>query len=81
MRKDCAPLRKGCATAVVKRNASLSIARRKPSPRDRSAVEMKARHRAWKPPQPGYTHIVRAKYAAHVTSASLGAVTDGELKI
>jgi dihydroxy-acid dehydratase len=42
---------------------------------------MKARRRAWKPPKPRYTRGVLAKYASHVTSASLGAVTDADLKL
>jgi dihydroxy-acid dehydratase len=46
-----------------------------------SAAEMKARRRAWKPPKPRYTRGVLAKYASHVTSASLGAVTDADLKL
>jgi dihydroxy-acid dehydratase len=46
-----------------------------------SAAEMKARRRAWKPAKPRYTRGVLAKYAAHVTSASQGAVTDKDLKL
>ena len=34
-----------------------------------------------KRPAPRYTRGVLAKYAAHVTSASLGAVTDDDLKL
>jgi dihydroxy-acid dehydratase len=45
------------------------------------AAEMKSRRRAWKPPKPRYTRGVLAKYAAHVASASLGAVTDADLKL
>jgi len=37
--------------------------------------------RDWKQPVPRNTPGVLAKYAAHVTSASLGAVTDAELKL
>ena len=40
-----------------------------------SSAEMKKRRKAWKKPAPRYTRGVLAKYAAHVTSASLGAVT------
>jgi len=43
--------------------------------------ELKKRKKAWKKPAPRYTHGVLAKYAAHVTSASLGAVTDMELEL
>ena len=46
-----------------------------------TAKEMAARRKAWKPMKPRYTRGVLAKYAAHVTSASLGAVTDAELKL
>jgi len=46
-----------------------------------SAKEMIARKKAWKPMKPRYTRGVHAKYAAHVTSASLGAVTDADLKL
>ncbi len=38
--------------------------------------EMQRRRAAWQPPAPRYTRGVLAKYAAHVSSASLGAVTD-----
>ena len=46
-----------------------------------SAAELKKRKKAWKKPAPRYTRGVLAKYAAHVTSASLGAVTDADLKL
>jgi dihydroxy-acid dehydratase len=42
---------------------------------------MNARRKAWKPMKPRYARGVLAKYAAHVTSASLGAVTDDNLKL
>jgi dihydroxy-acid dehydratase len=42
---------------------------------------MKKRKQAWKKPAPRYPRGVLAKYAAHVTSASLGAVTDADLKL
>jgi dihydroxy-acid dehydratase len=42
---------------------------------------MKMHRKAWKKPAPRYTRGVLAKYAAHVTSASLGAVTDKDLKL
>jgi dihydroxy-acid dehydratase len=42
---------------------------------------MAARRKAWKKPAPRYTRGVLAKYAAHVTSASFGAVTDKDLKL
>ena len=46
-----------------------------------SAAELKKRRKGWKQPKPRYTRGVLAKYAAHVTSASEGAVTDAELKL
>ena len=46
-----------------------------------SAAELKKRKQAWKKLAPRYTRGVLAKYAAHVTSASLGAVTDADLKL
>jgi dihydroxy-acid dehydratase len=42
------------------------------------AAELDARLRKWKQPQPNYRRGVLAKYAAHVSSASAGAVTDGQ---
>ncbi|HYG22866.1 MAG TPA: dihydroxy-acid dehydratase [Verrucomicrobiae bacterium] len=44
------------------------------------AAELKQRRAAWKAPRPRYERGVLAKYAATVTSASLGAVTDLNLK-
>jgi dihydroxy-acid dehydratase len=41
-----------------------------------SGAELQARRRAWKPRKPRYTRGVLAKYASTVTTASLGAVTD-----
>jgi len=46
-----------------------------------TAKEMSARRKAWKKPAPRYTRGVLAKYAAHVTTASLGAVTDAALDL
>ena len=39
------------------------------------------RKKAWMKPTPRYTRGALAKYAAHVTSASFGAVTDADLKL
>ncbi|HEY5742395.1 MAG TPA: dihydroxy-acid dehydratase, partial [Terrimicrobiaceae bacterium] len=41
--------------------------------------EIRTRLKAWKRPRPRYRRGVLAKYAAHVTTASLGAVTDAGL--
>ncbi|HEX3719167.1 MAG TPA: dihydroxy-acid dehydratase [Verrucomicrobiae bacterium] len=46
-----------------------------------SSKEMKSRRKSWKPMKPRYTRGVLAKYASAVTSASLGAVTDNNLKL
>ena len=45
------------------------------------AKELKKRRQAWKKPAPRYSRGVLAKYAHTVTSASLGAVTDADLKL
>jgi len=45
-----------------------------------TSAELKKRKKARKKPVSRYTRGVLAKYAAHVTSASLGAVTDADLK-
>lgn len=44
---------------------------------DVSQKEFKARKAKWKAPKPKYTRGVLAKYAATVSSASKGAITDG----
>jgi len=46
-----------------------------------STKVLAARRKVWKPIKPRYTRGVLAKYAAHVTSASEGAVTDKDLKL
>ena len=38
--------------------------------------ELARRYAAWRPPTPRYTNGVLAKYAALVSSSSLGAITD-----
>jgi dihydroxy-acid dehydratase len=43
--------------------------------------ELARRRAAWQPPQPRYTSGVLAKYASLVSSSSLGAVTDLNLKL
>ena len=45
---------------------------------DLSAAELARRRKAWRPRKPYATRGVLAKYARSVSSASLGAVTDGE---
>jgi dihydroxy-acid dehydratase len=44
-----------------------------------SQGEIRMRLKSWKRPKPRYRRGVLAKYAAHVTTASLGAVTDAGL--
>jgi dihydroxy-acid dehydratase len=56
---------------AIKRRITLEI----------SDAEMARRRKAWKKPKPRYTRGVLAKYASHVSSASLGAVTDKELPL
>ena len=46
-----------------------------------SVSELRSRKKRWKAPQPRYTQGVLAKYAHLVTSASLGAVTDSDLRL
>jgi dihydroxy-acid dehydratase len=46
-----------------------------------SVDELRRRRKAWKAPKPRYTRGVLAKYASAVSSASLGAVTDQNLKL
>jgi dihydroxy-acid dehydratase len=43
--------------------------------------KLKSRRKSWKAPKPRYMRGVLAKYASAVTSASLGAVTDANLKL
>jgi dihydroxy-acid dehydratase len=72
----------GGPIALVKNGDSITIDAEKRELRlDISATELKKRQRAWKKPAPRYTRGVLAKYAAHVTSASLGAVTDAALEL
>ena len=43
--------------------------------------ELAKRMKAWKKPAPRYPRGELAKFAAHVTSASEGAVTDKDLEL
>lgn len=72
----------GGPIAVVKDNDAITIdADKRTLTLDISAAELKKRLAAWKKPKPRYTRGVLAKYAAHVSSASEGAVTDSGLII
>ena len=72
----------GGTLALVKNGDTITIdAEKREIILDVSAAELKKRRKAWKKPAPRYTRGVLAKYAAHVTSASLGAVTDADLRL
>jgi dihydroxy-acid dehydratase len=72
----------GGAIALIKNGDSITIdAEKRQLNLAISAGELKKRKAAWKAPKPRYTRGVLAKYASHVTSASLGAVTDADLKL
>lgn len=70
----------GGPIALVKKGDRITIdAEKRVVTLEVSATELKKRRKAWKQTVPRYTRGVLAKYAAHVTSASLGAVTDMDL--
>ena len=72
----------GGTIALVKNGDTITIdAEKRQINLDIPAAELKKRKKAWKAMEPRYTRGVLAKYAAHVTSASLGAVTDKDLKL
>src|SRR6185312_14018094 len=72
----------GGPIALVKNGAPITIdAEKREMTLEIPAKELAARRKAWKKPAPRYTRGVLAKYAAHVTSASLGAVTDADLEL
>jgi dihydroxy-acid dehydratase len=64
-------VKNGDAITIDAKKRTLSIAL--------SAAELAKRRKAWKQPAPRYRRGVLAKYAAHVTDASHGAVTDDGL--
>jgi len=72
----------GGTIALVKNGDTITIdAVKRQINLDIPAKELAARRKTWKKPAPRYTRGVLAKYAAHVTSASFGAVTDMDLKL
>jgi len=72
----------GGTIALIKNGDSISIdAEKRLLTLEVPVAELKKRKAAWKAPKPRYTRGVLAKYASHVTSASLGAVTDADLKL
>jgi dihydroxy-acid dehydratase len=67
----------GGPLALVKNGDVITIdAEKRTLTLDVSASELAARRKRWKAPKPKYTRGVLAKYAATVSSASEGAVTD-----
>ena len=67
----------GGAIAVIKNGDPIKIdAEKRVINLEIPAKELETRLRKWKQPKPNYTRGVLAKYAATVTSASEGAVTD-----
>jgi dihydroxy-acid dehydratase len=72
----------GGPIALVRNDDAITIdAEKRVVTLDVPSAELAKRKKAWKKPAPRYTRGVLAKYAAHVTSASLGAVTDMDLKL
>lgn len=70
----------GGPIALVRKGDSItSDAKKRLLQLDVPTAEIEKRARAWKPPAPRYTRGVLAKHAKLVSSASLGAVTDGDL--
>jgi len=70
----------GGPLAVVKNGDPITIdAKTRAMSLDLPAKEITARLKTWRQPKPRYTNGVLAKYAKLVSSAHLGAVTDGEL--
>jgi dihydroxy-acid dehydratase len=69
----------GGPLGILKNGDKITIdARKRRIDVDLSASEIKSRLAKWKQPKPRYQRGVLSKYAACVTSASLGAVTDGD---
>jgi dihydroxy-acid dehydratase len=72
----------GGPIALVKNGDAITIdAEKRELTLEVPSTELSKRKKSWKKPAPRYTRGVLAKYAAHVTSASLGAVTDMDLKL
>ena len=72
----------GGPLALVKNGDPITIdAEKRQINLDVLPAEIKKRRKLWKAPKPRYTRGVLAKYASAVTSASLGAVTDQNLKL
>ena len=69
----------GGALTIVKDGDQITIdAQRQRIHLNISDEDIKSRLSSWKQPAPRYTRGVLAKYAKVVSSASVGAITDGE---
>ena len=69
----------GGTIALVKQGDSITIdAKKRLVQLNVSAKELAARKKKWKPPKPRYTKGVMAKYMRLVSTASKGAITDGD---
>ena len=69
----------GGPMALVKNGDEITIdAERREISLHVSAAELRRRRKSWKPPKPYARRGALVKYAKHVSSASLGAVTDLE---
>jgi len=68
----------GGTIALVKEGDSITIdAKKRLIQLNVSAKELAARRKKWKQPKPRYTRGLMAKYMKLVSTASLGAITDG----
>jgi dihydroxy-acid dehydratase len=71
----------GGAIALVREGETISIdAEKRLLQLHVSDEELAQRRQQWSPPAPRYTRGVLAKFATLVSSASLGAITDGDLR-
>jgi len=69
----------GGTIALVKQGDSITIdAKKRLVQLNVSAKELAARKKKWKPPKPRYTKGLMAKYMRLVSTASKGAITDGD---
>jgi dihydroxy-acid dehydratase len=69
----------GGPLAIVKDGDTITIdAQKRVIDLNIADAEIKSRLAVWKKPAPRYTRGVLAKYAKHVSSATLGAITDGD---
>ena len=70
----------GGPIALVKEGDSITIdAKKRLIQLNVTAKELAARRKKWKAPKPRYTRGLLAKYMKLVSTASLGAITDGDL--